>query len=70
MKIERANGFCTYAWAAERLGVSVQQVGRYVKSGNLTAHVPSCGRTESTRIWLAKADVVALREARKLVGRG
>jgi hypothetical protein len=60
---------CTYAWAAEKLGVSVQQVGRYVKSEVLTGVVPHCGSRESTRVWLYTADVIELDKARRTVGR-
>jgi len=70
MKIQRLPDLCTYAWAAEKLGVSVQQVGRYVKAEVLTAFVPHCGTRESTRIWLRTEQVRELAAARKVVGRG
>lgn len=60
----------TYAWAAEQLGVSVTQVGRYVRDGLLTAHSPKCGSRESERRFLDVDEVFAFREARKVVGRG
>jgi predicted site-specific integrase-resolvase len=61
---------CTFAWAAEKLGVSVQQVGRYARDGVLTTVIPKCGQRESTRRWLLVDEVLALAEARKVVGRG
>lgn len=60
----------TYAWAAEQLGVSVQQVGRYVKDGVLMARSPRCGSTETSRRLLDVDEVFRLRDARKVVGRG
>lgn len=42
--------YCTYAWAAERLGVSLSQVGRYVNEGKLgPVHTPLVGSRESAR---------------------
>jgi predicted site-specific integrase-resolvase len=60
----------TYAWAAEVLGVSVAQVGRYVKDGLLSVASPKCGRHESSRRFLLVDEVLEFKHARAVVGRG
>lgn len=60
----------TYAWAAEQLGVSVTQIGRYVKDGLLAVSSPKCGARESSRRFLDVDEVLAFKAARKVVGRG
>lgn len=64
--------WCTYAWAAEFLGVSLSQVARYVTGGQLEAVTPLVGSRESARHkkMLHRAQVLRLRDARKVVGRG
>lgn len=69
-KLKLDESRCTFAWAAEHLGVSVQQVGRYARDGVLTVVVPKCGQRESTRRWLSTEEVRELRRARAVVGRG
>jgi predicted site-specific integrase-resolvase len=60
----------TYAWAAEQLSVSVQQVGRYVRDGVLSVSSPRCGKRETSRRLLDVDEVLRLKAARKVVGRG
>lgn len=72
IKIATSADFGTYAWAAEQLGVSVRQVGRYVNAGLLTSERPLCGSRESARTKLmVRCDQVReLKRARQVVGRG
>lgn len=64
--------FCTIAWAAERLGLSVRQVGRYVVDGTLSGVTPLTGSRESKRHkrMIRVNDVERLRDARVVTGRG
>jgi hypothetical protein len=72
LKIKTAADFGTYAWAAETLGLSVRQIGRYVKVGILHGAQPMCGAGESARTkrMVNVEDVLALKRARKVAGRG
>jgi hypothetical protein len=72
LKIKSAADFGTYAWAAEVLGLSVRQVGRYVSVGILHGAQPLCGSRESARTkrMVNVEDVLALKRARKVAGRG
>jgi hypothetical protein len=72
IRILRSDDFGTYAWAAELLGVSVRQVGRYVAAGVLDSARPLCAVRESARTKLmVRADQVReLKRARAVVGRG
>lgn len=64
--------YCTIAYAAERLGLSVRQVGRYVLDGTLTGITPLTGSRESQRHkrMVRVADVERLKLARSVTGRG
>lgn len=44
-----ASDWCTMAYAAEKIGVSLREVGRLVKDGRLTAQRPRVGSKESAR---------------------
>jgi hypothetical protein len=68
--VNRLGDHATYAWAAEQLGVSVQQVGRYVRDGLLSVASPKCGRHESSRRLLSVDEVLEFKRARAVVGRG
>jgi hypothetical protein len=72
LKIKSAADFGTYAWAAEVLGLSVRQVGRYVTAGILHGAAPLCGSRESARTkqMVDVEQVLALKRARKVAGRG
>jgi len=41
--------YCTAAWAAEHMGVSVRTVLRAVRDGKLAAVTPRCGQKETKR---------------------
>ena len=66
------HGWGTYAWAAEQLGLSVRQVGRYVRDGILTASRPRVGSRESarTKLMVSVDAVMELKRARQVAGRG
>lgn len=72
LKIKSAADFGTYAWAAEVLGLSARQVGRYVAAGILAGSQPLCGSRESARTkrMVNVEDVLELKRARKVAGRG
>lgn len=70
MVITDIRDWCTYAWAAEHMAVSIQQVGRYVKLGLLHVQSPRCGKDESSRRLLQVEEVKAFQRARVAVGRG
>lgn len=67
--IASAQDWCTIAYASEILGVSMRQVGRYVRAGRLHAHRPRVGSRESDRhkAILSVDEVFALRDARAIV---
>lgn len=72
LKIQTPSDWGSYAWAAEQLNMSVRQVGRYVQAGTLTAYTPRIGARESKRHkrMVSVEDVLALKRARVVVGRG
>lgn len=74
LKISTPTDWCTYARAAEILGVSLRQVGRLVANPNVQLHAitPQVGARESARgkRVLSVDDVLALRDALKVTGRG
>lgn len=72
LKIEMPSDWATMAWAAEQLGVSLRQVGRYVQAGILTAYTPRCGSRETHRHkrMVSVDEVRDLKRAREVVGRG
>jgi hypothetical protein len=61
--------WCTLAYAAEVLGVSLRQVGRYVADGVLQGYRPRVGARESSRshLILHVEEVIRLRDARRLI---
>jgi cobalamin biosynthesis protein CobD/CbiB len=61
--------WCTQAAAAELLGVSLRQVGRYVADGTLTGQHPICGSRESKRhkVIISLDEVRTLAAARRVV---
>jgi hypothetical protein len=73
MRIQTAlaspSDWCTMAYAAELLGVSLRQVGRYVADGVLQGYRPRVGTRESTRhkMILHVDEVRRLRDAREVV---
>ena len=70
-RLPYAADFCTTAWAAEHLGVSMRSVGRYVAAGLLADFTPLVGSRESKRKHriLSTVQVRSFRDARELVGR-
>jgi hypothetical protein len=72
LKIQSVSEWGTYGWAAEVLGLSLRQVGRLVKAGTLSERTPRCGARESARHkrLVSVEQVLALKAARKVVGRG
>lgn len=70
MVISDIRDWGTLIWAAEQLGVSEQQVRRYVKRGLLSVQCPRGGSREAGRRLVLVAEVLAFRQARAVVGRG
>lgn len=70
MVISDIRDWGTLIWAAEQLGVSEQQVRRYVKQGLLSVQYPRGGSRESGRRLVLVAEVQTFKMARAVVGRG
>jgi predicted site-specific integrase-resolvase len=67
--IASAQDWCTIAYAAELLGVSMRQITRYLAEGKLHGHRPRVGSRESARhkAILNVDEVLAFRDARAIV---
>lgn len=67
--MEELTQWCTFAAAAEILGVSLSQVFRYAEGGQLTPWAPICGSHESARHKrvLRVSEVQTLKDARAMV---
>jgi hypothetical protein len=61
--------WCTAAYAAELLDVSLRQIWRYTQEGKLHAYRPRVGSRESARhkVMLSVDEVLAFRDARAIV---
>jgi excisionase family DNA binding protein len=49
LRFPSAGDYCTQAWAAEQIGVSLRTVARLIKDGKLKAFRPLKGSKESGR---------------------
>jgi hypothetical protein len=58
---------CTIACAAQILGRSPQQVGRYLREGRLTTVVPTTAQRERTQRLLLVDEVLKLKAAQDLI---
>jgi hypothetical protein len=67
--IASAQDWCTIAYAAEVLGVSMRTITRYLAAGTLHGHKPRVGSRESSRhkAILSVDEVLALRDALAIV---
>lgn len=72
MMLANPNDWCTAAYAAEKIGVSLRTVYRLIKEGRLRAYVPRKGSRETGRrhTLLALEEVTTFATAHKLVNGG